>query len=246
MESSPKQYTNEEIAALEKTRTISDAELLKGGANYVINERGEKELVLNKNRDQAFSLSINEQLKIHNEFSNRVEMIIKESNIRKGDFVCVTLENGEDKFIVFEEFDTRGWIKAINPHTHNPHYFPSELDPERIFASKTVSIKNLDAKVHEGRPGKAFIFLWEMSSDSLEGVFNSLKRENLFSTISAHGMITANVLHRLKVKISSGIMEDDWLVSGFDKEKNVFVLKGMSGQGTKWETQEDLIKWNSR
>lgn len=37
----PKQYTPEEIAQLEKSRTISDAELLKGGAEYEVNERGE-------------------------------------------------------------------------------------------------------------------------------------------------------------------------------------------------------------
>lgn len=42
----PKQYTPEEIAQLEKSRTISDAELLKGGAEYSVNEKGEKENLL--------------------------------------------------------------------------------------------------------------------------------------------------------------------------------------------------------
>ena len=42
----PKQYTPEEIAGLEKSRTISDAELLKGGAQYSVNEKGEKENLL--------------------------------------------------------------------------------------------------------------------------------------------------------------------------------------------------------
>lgn len=42
----PKQKTPEEIAALEKSRTISDAELLKGGAEYKVNEKGEKENLL--------------------------------------------------------------------------------------------------------------------------------------------------------------------------------------------------------
>lgn len=40
----PKQYTPEEIAEMEKTRTISDAELLKEGAKYVVDEKGEKRL----------------------------------------------------------------------------------------------------------------------------------------------------------------------------------------------------------
>jgi len=39
-----KQYTPEEIAEMEKSRTISDAELLKGGAKYVVGEDGEKRL----------------------------------------------------------------------------------------------------------------------------------------------------------------------------------------------------------
>jgi len=39
----PKQYTPEEIVQLEKSRTISDAELLSRGAEYSINEKGEKE-----------------------------------------------------------------------------------------------------------------------------------------------------------------------------------------------------------
>ncbi len=40
----PKQYTPEEIAEMEKSRTISDAELLKGGAEYIVSEEGEKVL----------------------------------------------------------------------------------------------------------------------------------------------------------------------------------------------------------
>ena len=43
----PKQYTPEEIAEMEKSRTISDAELLKGGAGYVIDEDEGKKLVAN-------------------------------------------------------------------------------------------------------------------------------------------------------------------------------------------------------
>ncbi|MDO8669033.1 MAG: hypothetical protein Q7K65_01930 [Candidatus Buchananbacteria bacterium] len=42
---SPKKYTPEEIADLEKSRTISDAELLKKGSKYEIDEEGNKHLV---------------------------------------------------------------------------------------------------------------------------------------------------------------------------------------------------------
>ena len=41
----PKQYTPEEIAQLEKSRTISDSRLLKEGAEYSLNEKGEKVLI---------------------------------------------------------------------------------------------------------------------------------------------------------------------------------------------------------
>lgn len=48
MEGAPKQYTKEEIAELEKSRTISDADFLNNGAKYDVNmESGEKQLILN-------------------------------------------------------------------------------------------------------------------------------------------------------------------------------------------------------
>lgn len=46
-EGTPK-YTPEQIAELEKSRTISDAELLKGGAEYVVDEKEEKRLEITK------------------------------------------------------------------------------------------------------------------------------------------------------------------------------------------------------
>ncbi len=53
MEGAPKQYTKEEIAELEKSRTISDAELLKNGAEYMIGDNGEKELLVNNKQKDA-------------------------------------------------------------------------------------------------------------------------------------------------------------------------------------------------
>lgn len=40
----PKEYTPEEIAKFEKSRTISDADLLRRGAEYKIDDSGEKRL----------------------------------------------------------------------------------------------------------------------------------------------------------------------------------------------------------
>lgn len=55
----PKQYTPEEIAQLEKSRTISDAELLKGGAEYLVDEKGEKtglDITTIQEKDRSHSL----------------------------------------------------------------------------------------------------------------------------------------------------------------------------------------------
>lgn len=67
------------IAELEKSRTLSDAELLKGGAEYVVNENGEKELDLTHseyfNRYPAL-LGCKSQM----EHVDRVEAILEEIN----------------------------------------------------------------------------------------------------------------------------------------------------------------------
>lgn len=52
----PKQLTPEEAAALEKSRTISDAELLKGGAEYVVSEDGGKRLVATEQQKNISSI----------------------------------------------------------------------------------------------------------------------------------------------------------------------------------------------
>ena len=57
MEGAPKQYTNEEIAEMEKSRTMSDAELLKRGAEYHLNKNNEIDnLIVN-------GLTIDKQIK---------------------------------------------------------------------------------------------------------------------------------------------------------------------------------------
>jgi len=45
---SPKKYTQKEMAEIEKSRALSDAELLKGGAKFRINEKEEKLLIPTK------------------------------------------------------------------------------------------------------------------------------------------------------------------------------------------------------
>lgn len=78
----PKQYTPEEIAQLEKSRTISDAELLKGGAEYSINEKGEKENLLATD-EQKYEVNGNQGR------LERLLSMIKESGIHHGDRITV-------------------------------------------------------------------------------------------------------------------------------------------------------------
>ena len=70
----PKQYTPEEIAEMEKSRTISDAELLKGGAEYSVNEKGEKEnlLVTNEQSEKLHEEFRSEELKKAQEIVNKL------------------------------------------------------------------------------------------------------------------------------------------------------------------------------
>lgn len=66
----PKQYTQEEISELEKSRTISDAELLKGVAEYVVDEKGEKRLNITDPQLEEIKL----ERKTRNSFTTDTEM----------------------------------------------------------------------------------------------------------------------------------------------------------------------------
>lgn len=81
----PKQYTPEEIAQLEKSRTISDAELLKGGAEYAVNEKGEKRLEVSKKQLSRLEFSKEAQdLSL-----NRLYKMIDEKEIISGDRIII-------------------------------------------------------------------------------------------------------------------------------------------------------------
>lgn len=65
MSEKAQKYSPEQIAELEKSRTISDAELLKGGAKYVVDKEMRKRLELDKveylRSDDAKSVEENER-----------------------------------------------------------------------------------------------------------------------------------------------------------------------------------------
>lgn len=68
----------EEIAKIEKERTISDAELLKGGAEYEINESGEK--ILEPTREQLEKIKNDKNLE---EDLDRLKKMFEEKKIKK-------------------------------------------------------------------------------------------------------------------------------------------------------------------
>lgn len=76
------------IAELEKSRALSDAELLKGGAEYVVDEKGEKVLVVT----DGLTSKIKEEIERGMNF-NSVEEFINYKGIKVGDLVEVTYKN---------------------------------------------------------------------------------------------------------------------------------------------------------
>lgn len=64
MKNSPEEnkYSQGEMAELEKGRTISDAELLEEGAEYKINEKGQKNIELTEKQIKAISFTENKHI----------------------------------------------------------------------------------------------------------------------------------------------------------------------------------------
>lgn len=85
-ESAPK-YTPEQIARLEKSRTISDAELLKGGAEYMVDEEGNKVLkVADKDID---SINSKHESEIEVERQRLLYEYVQQEGIKHGDKVKI-------------------------------------------------------------------------------------------------------------------------------------------------------------
>ena len=77
MEGEPKQYTPEEIAQLEKSRTISDAKLLKDGAEYSVNEKGDKAIILTEEQKKALHDSMEfspKRMEIYSKYIDKKEV----------------------------------------------------------------------------------------------------------------------------------------------------------------------------
>lgn len=138
----PKQYTPEEIAEFEKSRTISDAELLKGGAEYAVNEDGEKRLVSTKKQTKEFEQEFKEEER-REEIGNYFSAVAKHK------------EEIQDEFQSFMERYKR-WVRMriiFQPWVNNnPEYLgvrsvhtyaPVKVPREGEIISDTKEIKLL-------------------------------------------------------------------------------------------------------
>ena len=96
MERAPKQYTNEEIAGMEKSRTISDAELLKGGAEYVLEGDDSGKHIL--------EITDNQYIKIHEEMERDLkEQELIEQKVRDDFKERAKVLSIEDMFKLYPE-----------------------------------------------------------------------------------------------------------------------------------------------
>lgn len=70
----PKQYTSEEIAKFEKSRETSDAELLKGGAEYVVGDSGAEAILLaTEEQKESIHSNLNDSIEKINDAAEELE-----------------------------------------------------------------------------------------------------------------------------------------------------------------------------
>ncbi|MBI1755367.1 hypothetical protein HY250_03420 [Candidatus Azambacteria bacterium] len=146
----PKQYTPEEMAAMEKSRRISDAELLKDGAEYVVDERGKKRLELESDEKIREIRS--------REFGERIH---QEAEISQRDAAIYVLEDIEGFFrkspLPLIEFyvDGIGYVGLGSlPKDEYPkewRNFMKELYPKIIEEAKKNERKDILEYVVEGK-----------------------------------------------------------------------------------------------
>lgn len=139
-------------AKIEKSRTISDAELLKGGAEYVVDKKGNKVLKV-ANRQ---SNDINEEHIGENERERRRSLYeyVQQEGFKRGDKIKIKFLPNKDK-----DFSKLGW-SYINPGLsyHNIKtgdekifYLPTEPVHADCIIASVVSIEQLDGMTEDNQ-----------------------------------------------------------------------------------------------
>lgn len=134
----PKQYTQEEIAALEKSRAISDIELLKGGAKYTLGEKvgddGNKKLEISDLQLKILTNREKRKDKV-NEINTKIGNL--EATLRRLEFLQ------KEDVIPYRDSDLSdaGWEIVIGgKFSHYDHGFFPEIHVEM---SKFVELEDL-------------------------------------------------------------------------------------------------------
>lgn len=107
-EGAPK-YTPEQIAELEKSRIISDAELLKGGAEYMVDENGEKR-GLSITEEKQDSLQILHKQDNHYKREEISGKKISQLKLHFGSKIKLKLTQGDERSLYLKKLISSGKI----------------------------------------------------------------------------------------------------------------------------------------
>lgn len=134
--------TPEEMAQLEKSRTISDANLLKDGAEYEFNEKGEKVLKITETQQEELhdGFEREEREKVEAEkkekLREKVENYFATNKIKKLASVFITTRGGEELAIRFHSLDGNYLTGIDNKNYYGSASFMRQRDAEREDAIK--------------------------------------------------------------------------------------------------------------
>lgn len=134
MEGEGYKVSNEEIAEIEKSRTLSDAELLKDGAEYKINDEGEKRLEISN--EQLESIKKNKSTGVLELTNNNAK------NERDLDEVDIHIKDAEDRLGVLKqelaELTTLILDRSRDEHVLYRQYQATEKNKSRSIFDKIL------------------------------------------------------------------------------------------------------------
>lgn len=133
------QFSKEQIAELEKTRTISDAELLKGGAKYEIDENSNKKLIPTDQQIESAGIEMNIDLDKNRTLVDKIKLAVKDGN---KELVDSLFREFKEKY----EPDLRSYLIGYNVSKFNKsaRRFKSNFFEDVIQETFLKAYKNID------------------------------------------------------------------------------------------------------
>ena len=214
----PQQLSEENIGKIEKERVLSDAELIKGGAEYTFNEKGEKRLDITNEQEEELKEKITEDSKAEIEQKLDLQNLrasiaggklarvkVKRSSGKTEDGWFVTDSDNKKAFVVKDTGDGE-FIRKIVPieklKEWNTITFEKGMDPDEI-TRRIQEIKNFE---------DLFNFIDE--SKCIEGTkefFTAEKLKNIIDNIRS-GNLPINFVTRtggLRQKVQELLEEEE-------------------------------------